>query len=252
MHIFVPVLFRRVGDQLAGHALDRFLAGRIHVGHDKNIGKKKCFAELFVKISRAGKEMRLKHAHDASTPSRFHTRKSCSAFGWMMRIVVVYRDSSCFAFLFPSAIDAGKFLNTGLHRTERNAQLKTDSNCGKRILNVVLPRNLKCYLSKVLKSTRNGKCACVFFMPDIDGLYVRLRRQSVGQKFLLDELRHDILKRRLVETQHHKTVERNFVRELDERSFDVFEIAITIEVISLEGRQHLSLIHISEPTRLGM
>src|SRR3972149_3020466 len=75
-------------------------------------------------------------------------------------------------------------------------------------------------------------------MLNIACLDARLRRQAVCHQLLLIELWHDVLKRRFIEAQYHKSIERYLVSELNERSFDVLQISIAIEMVSLECRQH--------------
>src|SRR5271167_291522 len=75
-------------------------------------------------------------------------------------------------------------------------------------------------------------------MSNVDRLNIRLRIKSVGDNFFLIDLRHNILQRRFIKTKNDKPVKRNFVGKLNECSFDIFEIAITIEMIRFERCQY--------------
>ena len=156
----------------------------------------------------------------------------------MMRVVVIDADSLHFSFFLPTPVHTRELFNSCLHFHKRDAELQTNRDRSQGILNIVVAGNLQRHLAEVVESMRDRKCARIFFMNDTDRLDIRLRSQSVREQFLFAELRHDVLKRRFIETQHDEAIKGHFVRELNECPFDVLKVAVTIEMVGLERRQH--------------
>src|SRR3990172_1618231 len=238
MRVLVPEADGGVHNELARDPLDRLFSRRIHVRHNQHIRKQKGFSKFLVKIPGARVQMRLEHADNAATPSGLCPRQRGAAFGRMMGIVVVDRDSFELPLFFPSSVDAGEFLQAGLYLCERNVQLQPDRDRRERILNVLLPPNLDLYLAELGISSDDRKGRRIILVADVHRLYVTLWVQSVRDDLLFTELGHDVQQRRFIQTQHDKPVERHFIRELDESPFDVFQVAVAVKMVGFQRCDH--------------
>ena len=214
------------------------VAGGIDIGEYRQVGILKARGEFIEEIAGAAELVRLKDADDPSSPSSFCAGERSAAFRRVMRIIIIHRNTVYLTLLFPASIYAAEFLDALLGFLKGDTELKADGHCRQRILYVMLTGNLQCNISKFVLAAHDSKRCGIISMPQINRLNIGLWIQSIGNNFLFAQVRHDILERGLIQAQNDKSIERNSACELNKRPFDIFQIAIAVQVICFKGGQH--------------
>src|SRR6266536_80596 len=156
--------------------------------------------------------------------------------GRMVGVVVHDEHAGALALLLEPTDDAGKAGEGAGDHVERDQQLSSDRDRGESIGDVVAAGEREAHLAqeaqlRVPHFEAGARC----LQPDVARPEVRLGRLAVGDNPLLDP-RKDRSDSGVVETGDDRAVERDLVRELDERVDDLVQVAVAVEMVRLDVR----------------
>src|SRR5687767_3861705 len=161
--------------------------------------------------------MRLKQHHDPATArSEFCGGKRCANLGRMMSVIVDDENAVNLTFRLETPARASEAVKPFDDLVERNFQFEPDSDRGERVVNVVHPGHPQDHLAHHISSAPYVKTGSeIVVVTNAVRRDVSLGAQPVSHTTTFEQ-RNDCLHVRIVETQHGRAVEWNFVDEVCE------------------------------------
>ncbi len=173
--------------------------------------------------------MRLEREHHPAVwVTLSHGLQGCRDLGRMVTVVIDNRNTTrrCFDVgdMLQPSIDALESRQRALDRRVIDPELSRHGDCGKRIENVVRPREVHGDLERRRRSSQDIERGLQPLASDVLGSYVRGLAQSVAQNRPANAAQ-DAFDVHIIQTQHGQPIERQVVEELHEALLEKLEIS---------------------------
>src|SRR6266545_1102387 len=184
---------------------------------------------------RSAVTMRLKeNDYSPSTRADFRGCQSRFDFGWVVTVIINDEHTAYFTFELKPSARACKTVQRFSDPGERNVQFEAYSDSGKRVVNIVQPRNAQSDLADSLPTAPNSEDRPeVLIVANSVGRDVCLGTQPVSHPASLN-VRNNCLYIWVVETQHGSAIERHLVHEICETGTNIIHVVVVIHVFAVD------------------